>query len=274
MLKRHIEATLREALSDTPVVLLTGARQTGKSTLVESLAEGGYPARYVTLDDLTTLAAAKQDPAGFVAALAEAGGDLAPVIIDEIQRAPDLFLPIKLSVDRKRNPGRFLLTGSANIMTLPRLADSLAGRMETINLWPLSQGEIAGVKESFIDQLFAPEFKLPARAREGRTELIARVSRGGYPEVLSRGTESRRRAWFSSYITTILQRDVRELSNIEGLTELPRLLTLLAGRTASLLNLADVSRALSIPQTTLKRYLALLEATFIVQPVPVVSESG
>ncbi|MEP7273145.1 MAG: ATP-binding protein [Acidobacteriota bacterium] len=266
MLKRHIEATLREAMSDTPVVLLTGARQTGKSTLVESIAQPGHAARYVTLDDLTVLAAAKRDPAGFVAGLVEA--ETAPVIIDEIQRAPDLFLPIKLAVDRKRTPGRFLLTGSANIMTLPRLADSLAGRMETINLWPLSQGEIAGVKESFIDQLFAAELKLPPRAREGRAELIARVARGGYPEVLSRGTESRRRAWFGAYLATILQRDVRELSNIEGLTELPRLLTLLAGRTASLLNLADVSRALSIPQTTLKRYLALLEATFVVQPVP------
>ena len=273
MLKRNIEPLLRQALADTPVVLLTGARQTGKSTLVEGLAGNGYAPRYVTLDDLTVLAAARQDPAGFIAGLSEGNGVVVPVIIDEIQRAPDLFLPIKLSVDRKRTPGRFLLTGSANVMTLPRLADSLAGRMETITLWSLSQGEIGGLKESFIDQVFAPEFKLPARVREGRTELISRVARGGYPEVLTRTTESRRRAWFSAYLTTILQRDVRELANIEGLTELPRLLTLLAGRTASLLNLADVSRALSMPQTTLKRYLSLLEAIFIVQPVPAWSVS-
>jgi predicted AAA+ superfamily ATPase len=273
MLKRHIEPVLRQALADTPVVLLTGARQTGKSTLVEELAGSGHAGRYVTLDDLTVLAAARQDPAGFIAGLSEGNGEVGPVIIDEIQRAPDLFLPIKLFVDRKRRPGRFLLTGSANVMTLPRLADSLAGRMETITLWPLSQGEIDGVRESFIDQLFAPEFKLPTRLREGRAELISRVARGGYPEVLTRATESRRRAWFSSYLTTILQRDVRELANIEGLTELPRLLTLLAARAASLLNLADVSRALSMPQTTLKRYLSLLEATFIVQPVPAWSVS-
>ncbi len=261
MLKRHIQTALEESLADTRVVLLNGARQTGKSTLAEHLAETVYPARYVTLDDATVLSAARYDPVGFVS------GFEGPGIIDEIQRAPELFLPIKVAVDRDRRPGRFLLIGSANVMMLPRLADSLAGRMETVTLWPLSQGEIDGVKESFVDQLFAEELKLPARIRYTRSDVIARVVRGGYPEILSRETERRRRAWFGAYITTILQRDVREMANIEGLTELPRLMALLAARVSTLLNFADISRAMAIPHSTLKRYMALLEAAFVVQPL-------
>lgn len=262
MFKRHIQARLLEALADTPVVLLVGARQTGKSTLVRHLADSVYPARYLTLDDATTLAAARHDPTGFLAGLE------GPVIIDEVQRAPELFLAIKSSVDRQRQPGRFLLTGSANVMLLPRLADALAGRMEILTLWPLSQGEIEGAEEDFIDRLFAKELRWPAKAALDRTEVIERVLRGGYPEVLQRETEDRRRAWFGAYLTTILQRDVREIANIEGLTDLPRLLALLATRTSSLLNLADLSRSIVIPQTTLKRYMSLLEATFLVQPLP------
>jgi hypothetical protein len=261
MLKRYIQSALEESLADTPVVLLNGARQTGKSTLAENLTETVYPARYVTLDDATVLSAARFDPVGFIS------GFTGPAVIDEIQRAPELFLPIKVTVDRDWRPGRFLLTGSANVMMLPKLADSLAGRMETITLWPLSQGEIDGIKESFVDRLFARELKLPARIRYTRSDVIARVVRGGYPEILSRETEQRRRAWFGAYITTILQRDVREMSNIEGLTEMPRLMALLAARASTLLNLADISRAMAIPQSTLKRYMALLEAAFIVQPL-------
>jgi len=244
------------------VVLLTGARQTGKSTLVHHIADSLYPARYLTLDDATTLAAARHDPTGFLAGLD------GPVIIDEVQRAPELFLAIKSSVDRHRQPGRFLLTGSANVMLLPRLADALAGRMEILTLWPLSQGEIGGVEEDFLDRLFAVEMRWPASLRVERMELLRRVLGGGYPEVIQRETEDRRRAWFGAYLTTILQRDVREIANIEGLTDLPRLLALLATRTSSLLNLADLSRSIVIPQTTLKRYMTLLEATFLVQPLP------
>lgn len=265
MLKRHIEESLREALADTPVVLLNGARQSGKSTLVEHLTKTIHPARYITFDNSAALSAARFDPAGYIAGL---DAQKVPVVLDEIQRAPELFLPIKLAVDRDRRPGRFLLTGSANVMMLPQLSDSLAGRMEIITLWPLSQGEIDETRESFIDRVFAQEMKLPARIEQTGADLIARVVRGGYPEILNRRLESRRRAWFSSYITTILQRDVREISNIEGLSEVPRLMKLLASRASSLLNISEVSRSLTIPQSTLKRYMGLLEATFIVQPLP------
>lgn len=265
MLKRHIQDSLRDALADTPVVLLNGARQAGKSTLVEHIAETIHPARYITFDDPTVLSAARFNPAGFINGLDE---QPLPVVLDEIQRAPELFLPIKLSVDRNRRPGRFLLTGSANIMMLPQLSDSLAGRMEIITLWPLSQGEIDGVRENYIDRFFAKELNLPPKIKFTQADLIARVVRGGYPEILSRENEARRRAWFNSYITTILQRDVRDISNIEGLSELPRLMKLLASRASSLLNVSEISRSLVIPQSTLKRYIGLLEATFIAQPLP------
>jgi len=189
------------------------------------------------------------------------------VILDEVQRVPDLFPAIKLEVDRNRQPGRFLLTGSANVMLLPTLSESLAGRMEIHTLWPLSQGEIIGQRKSFIDLVFNDGgiVDTPAKDSEAWTE---QVCTGGYPEVLARKSESRRGAWLDAYLTTIVQRDVRDIANIADLTVLPRLLTLLASRACSLLNYADLSRSMGIPQTTLKRYLALLETTFLVQPLP------
>lgn len=261
MIRRNLTAPLLEAISDTPVVLLNGARQVGKSTLVQSLQED-HPAQYLTLDDATVLAAASRDPAGFLAGLD------GPVVLDEVQRAPELFLAIKAAVDRDRRPGRYLLTGSADIFLLPRIAESLAGRMEVLTLWPLSQGEIEGVRETFVDSLFATRFQPPAVSGVDRGEILDRVLQGGYPEMLSRSSEARRRAWFGSYTTTILQRDVRDLSSIEDITALPRLLSLLAARSTTLLNYSELSRTSGLPASTLKRYFALLEATFLVRPLP------
>jgi hypothetical protein len=262
MLQRYVSARLLEALADSPVVLLHGARQTGKSTLVQHITSTDHPAQYLTLDDAAVLGAATADPAGFLA------GIEGPIALDEVQRAPELFLAIKADVDRKRTPGRYLLTGSANVLMLPKLLESLAGRMEILPLWPLSQGELAGHRESFIDSLFADKpIRAGAGPKDGPT-LIERILRGGYPEAQRRATPSRRRAWFNSYVSTILQRDVRDLANVDGLSAMPRLLGLLASRVGSLLNQAEVSRSLGMPQTTLKRYLALLEATFLVQLLP------
>jgi uncharacterized protein len=265
MYKRFLRPKLLAALADTPLVFLNGARQTGKSTLVRDLAEGERPARYLTFDDATVLSAARHDPAGFVAGLE------GPVIIDEVQHVPDIFPALKLAVDRDRRPGRFLLTGSANILLLPRVSESLAGRMEILTLWPLSQGEIEGVEENLIDRLFSTQFalpRIPLKDAGTRDDILDRVARGGYPEARGRKTEERRRDWFGAYITTILQRDVREMANIEGLTDLPRVLTLLATRASSLHNLADISRSIDIPQSTLRRYLTLLETTFLLSPLP------
>lgn len=262
MYRRNVADVLEEALADSPVVLLNGARQTGKSTLVRSGMVAGFSGRYLTLDDAGVLSAAATDPAGFLAGLGR------PVVLDEVQRAPDLFLAIKAEVDRDRRPGSFLLTGSANVLLLPRLSESLAGRMEVHTLWPLSQGELEGVREGFVDAAFsggAPPAFLDA---EDPPRLFERVLRGGFPEVVGRESAGRRRAWFDSYVTTILQRDVRDLANIERLTEMPRLLSLLATRAASLLSYSDLSRAAAMPQSTLKRYMALLETVFLVQTLP------
>jgi predicted AAA+ superfamily ATPase len=258
---RHATEPLLDALADTPVVLLHGARQTGKSTLCQWIAAEKHPARYLTLDDAALLAAARGDPTGFVAGLA------GPVVLDEVQRAPNLFLAIKAAVDRDRKPGRFLLTGSSNVLLLPRLSDSLAGRMEVLNLWPLSQGEIEGVREDFVDAVFSAALPNMPKVRH-KDSLIARLLLGGYPAVQTRDSEERQRAWFASYITTLLQRDVRDLASIEGLATLPRLLALLAARAASLLNVSELSRSFAMPLTTLKRYLALLEATFLIRLLP------
>lgn len=262
MFTRSLAPLVLESLADSPVVFLGGARQTGKSTLVRSLAERAHPARYLTLDDLGVLASAKGDPQGFVDGLE------GPVILDEIQRAPELFLPLKAAVDRDRRPGRFLLTGSASATVLPELARALAGRVELLTLWPLSQGELEGARESFVDALFAAA-RPPARfAPLERGDLRERVLRGGYPEPQARPRAERRRAWVESYIATIVERDIRDIAEVDGLVQLPRLLSLLASRTASLLNYAELSRAMGLPQTTLKRYLALLEATFLVRRLP------
>lgn len=262
ILERHITPALLAAVADTPIVLLIGARQTGKSTLVQELAASVHPAQYLTFDDVGVLAAAHADPAGFLAGLN------GPVVLDEVQRVPELFIALKASVDRDRRPGRFLLTGSANVLLLPHLAELLVGRMEVLTLWPLSQGEIDGGTKNFIDATFSQAvFTFPGPA-ESWTQLMERIVRGGYPEVLSRVTDARRKAWFRSYVTTLLQRDVRDLANIEGLTALPRLLSLLASRAASLLNNSELSRSSTIPLTTLKRYLALFETSFLIQLLP------
>ena len=260
MLARHAAARLDTALADRPVVLLHGARQSGKTTLVRAVAEESG-SRYVSLDDFTMLAAARNDAAGFLAGFAQ------PLVVDEVQRAPELLLAIKAAVDRKRTPGRFLLTGSANVLQVPRVADSLAGRMEIVPLWPFSQGEIEGTLERFIDAAFgdAPPVLVHSSSSPRLTD---RVLRGGYPEAAPIKSAERRRAWFDAYLTTILQRDVRDLARIEGLTELPRLLALLASRPMAQLNYADLSRGTGLPQSTLKRYFALLEMVFLVRLLP------
>jgi predicted AAA+ superfamily ATPase len=236
------------------VVFLRGARQVGKTTLAQRV--GRSRVAYRSFDDLDVLAAARQDPIGFVAGL---GG---PVVLDEIQRCPEIFLPLKASVDRDRGAGRFLLTGSGGALVLPRLADALVGRMLILTLHPLSQGEIDGTREGFVDALFSRGD--PWRSWTPKpADMWTRIRAGGYPEVL-RLEDAVRTAWFDSHLETVIARDVREMSDIEGLVRLPHLLRLAAARIGSLVNHAELGRATALPQTTLKRYLALLEATFLV----------
>lgn len=261
---RHLAPLLADSLSDTPVVVINGARQSGKSTLAQSLSlDGVAPRRYLTLDDAVVLNAVKSDPAGFIHGLQ------GPVTLDEVQRAPELFLPIKAAVDRDRQPGRFLLTGSADVMLLPGMADSLAGRMAVLTLWPLSSAEVCDSAErNRADTLFAGDLSNMQLTPSDKSELMGQWLGGGFPDALTRTSTSRRAAWFDAYVQAILQRDIRELANIEQLTEIPNLLHLLATRSATLLNFAELSRTAGIAQTSLKRYFALLEMLFLVVRLP------
>jgi predicted AAA+ superfamily ATPase len=261
MIQRTITPNVLDALKDSPVVLLNGARQVGKSTLVEWLSSHGHTARYVTLDDAVVLSAVHNNPEGFLAGYQE------PLIIDEVQRAPEIFLALKASVDKKKRAGQFLLTGSANVLLIPKLSESLAGRMEILSLYPFSQSELEETKGSFVEDIFAEKMPKYSVKNITRHLLRDRMIKGGYFEAVQRNDPARRNSWFSSYVTTILQRDIRDLMHIEGLTALPRLLALLASRSGSLLNFAELSNSSTIPQTTLKRYMTLLETTFLVRLV-------
>ena len=259
--RRYSESALREALQDTPVVLIHGSRQCGKTTLAQTVGNPlGY--HYITFDDNNQLNAAKADPVGFIQSLPE------KTILDEIQRTPELFAAIKASVDRNRKPGRFILTGSANILLLPLLADSLAGRMEIIQLRPLAQCEVAATQPTFLQQLFDADFG-PAANKNGYPRLgealAELICRGGYPAAIARSTAKRRTAWYRDYITTIIQRDVQDIASIRNLDILPRLLALAASQTAHLFNAADLAAPFSISRPTIREYLALLEQIFLIE---------
>lgn len=254
---RFAAHSLTEALADTPVVLIHGPRQSGKTTLAQQVA-GSRGYTYFSFDDVSTLNAASSDPAGFVADLPE------QVILDEVQRAPAVFTSIKGVVDRWRRPGRFLLTGSANVLLLPKLADSLAGRMEILRLHPLAQCELAGRKPGFLDALLAGDFTARAYGRLGR-ELAERISAGGYPAALARALPRRRASWYRDYIETLVQRDVRDLARITSLDVLPRLLALAAGHTARLLNVSDLAAPFQLSRPTIRDYLILLERVFLLE---------
>jgi len=262
MFRRNIEETVKEAISHSKVVLINGPRQAGKTTLVRELIDFGENTDYVTFDDIATLSFAQRDPSGFIEQFH------GTTIIDEVQRAPEIFLPIKAAVDRSKKPGSFVLTGSANVLSLPKLSDSLAGRIQIVTLWPLSQGETEGVKENFIDWVFGEDISLPRSFSGDRKDVLMRAIRGGYPDVIDRKTERLRRLWLDSYVTTLINRDVREVGNVRDLKDFPVLLNALAMRSGTLLNLSDISRTVGIPHETLRRYMALLETLWLVVELP------
>jgi uncharacterized protein len=262
MYQRYISELIIEALADTSVIVLNGARQTGKSTLCRQLLENSiFSGQFVTLDDAATLSAAQADPLGFLMDLDK------HAIIDEVQRAPQLFLSIKKLVDENRKERKFILTGSADVMMLPKVADSLAGRVEIHNLWPLAQTEIRGNRSRFLETLISPDKRFP-NSKFTWKNIIQAIRAGGYPEAVQRETESRRARWFESYLTSVLQKDVRELSNIEGLTQIPNVLQLIATRIGSTINLSDIARLSGVKNTTLQRYMALLEHVFLILKIP------
>ncbi len=253
---------LDEALSDTPVVVVAGPRQAGKSTLAQHVVTG-QGGTWLSLDDAATLDVARTDPVGFVT------GRTGLVAIDEAQRVPELLLAVKAQVDRDRRPGRFLLTGSTRFLGAPRLADSLAGRMEVLTLWPFTQSELAGgqARTGLIDAAFGGGIGDLRPHPVGRADVLQRAVRGGYLPALDR-TDRRRTAWFDSYVAGVVDREVRAVSDVAYLRELPRLLRLIAARTSGELNVTDVARDLGLSRPTTDSYLAHLEKVFLVQNVP------
>lgn len=255
---RFLMHRVTEALADSPVVLIHGPRQCGKTTLARLVGDAaGYA--YLSFDDDVQRAAAQSDPVGFVADLPD------KVILDEIQRVPGLFTSLKAAVDSRRQPGRFILTGSANVLLVPKLADSLAGRMEILRLHPLTQCELAGANPGFLTMLFGKGFKKSGRGQRQGKALADRVASGGYPAALSRATSRRRAVWYRDYIDTLVQRDVNDLSGIRSLDALPRLLTLAAGQTARLLNVAELSGPFQLSRPTIREYITLLERVFLLE---------
>lgn len=245
------------ALKDTPVVMLTGPRQAGKTTLARAFVGANRP--YLTLDDDTVLAGAAADPAGFIR-------NLDGAVIDEVQRAPALLRAIKAAVDADRRPGRFLLTGSANVLALPQVSESLAGRMEAVALLPLSQLELRRRKPTFLRSAFAGK---PPRAGEPivGAALVTAILAGGYPEMLARTDPRRRQAWAREYVNAIVQRDVRDIAEVEKLDRMTRLLQALAQHSGRLVNLAQVGGQIGLDDKTVARYLTILEHLFLLRRV-------
>ena len=260
LFSRFVEPQLAEALTDSPVVLIHGPRQCGKTTLAQVVGDRlGYA--YLSFDDDAARSAAQADPSGFVADLSERA------ILDEVQRVPALFAALKLAVDRKRVAGRFILTGSANVLLVPKLADSLAGRMQIMRLYPLAQCELTRHEPRFLDALFAGEFKTRRTERlAGR--LSERIVAGGYPAALARPTGRRRATWYRDYLDAMVQRDVRDLARIRSLDALPRLLALAAAQTAQLLNVSDLAAPFQLSRPTIGDYVTLLERVFLLEMLP------
>ncbi|WP_246010827.1 ATP-binding protein [Nocardia mexicana] len=251
---------MSDALADTRVVLVNGARQCGKSTLVRLTAKGSA-SEWRDLDTALIRQAALQDPDGFVDYR-----DL--MVIDEIQRAPDLLLSIKAQVDADPRPGRYLLTGSARVLGLRSLPDTLVGRMETIELWPFSQGEIDGTPDRFIDAVFAVGSKLHHQSTVSRIEYAERLVRGGFPEAVARTNDRRRRNFFNSYVGDLITRDVQQLSEIERTSEMRALVQMLAARSGQLLSTSTLGNELGLGATTVKKYVALLEEVYLIKRIP------
>ena len=263
------------------MVLVHRPRQCGKTTFAQSVCapdnmtvppgDAGTDYRYISFDDGVVRAGAQSDPMGFVADLPERA------ILDEVQRVPEIFSALKLEVDRRRTPGRFLLTSSTNVLLVPTLADSLAGRIQIVELHPLSQVELAAgldtwpaniePSQRFLDALFGSGFKMDRTERMG-PEMAQRMVAGGYPAALTRPTDRRIAAWYRDYVEALVQRDVQDLARIRELDAMPRLLAAAASQTARLFNLADLAAPFQLSRPTIRDYIALLERVFLLGRLP------
>ena len=260
LVHRRLLQVALERFEDEPVLLLQGPRSVGKSTLLRQLADrlGGA---LVDLDDVATRDAVAADPATFVARPGV-------VCIDEYQHVPLVLDAIKAELNRDGRPGRFILTGSARHEALPVAAQALTGRLHRLPVYPLSQGEISGVKERFLARVLEGNVPISGPSSMGRDDYIERIVAGGFPVPLSRPPGARRARWIDDYVRLTLERDVRELARIEQAAVLPRLLERLAGQTAQVLNVAQAASHLSMNERTVDSYIRLLEAVFLVRRLP------
>jgi predicted AAA+ superfamily ATPase len=258
MIERHIRPLVVEGLSYARAVCLLGPRQVGKSTLARQIASQDHPARYISLDEEGSRRAALDDPTEFLASIR------GPAVIDEIQRAPELMLAIKIRLDTCNDRGQFLLTGSANVLTLSTVADNLPGRVDYMRLWPLSQNEIEGTRENFVDRLFENEPPRIVGAEVGRAAYAERVIAGGFPDALGRGEAARER-FFSSYLPSILGRDVSDISRIHDVAQIGRLVNVLAARSGSLMSSRGMAGDLGIDHKTVVAYTKVLEDLLLVR---------
>ena len=257
MFKRLVEHNIREALQDTPVVYIMGPRQSGKTTVVKNIIDDNWI--YITLDDSTQLNLVKSDPIGYIRNLPQGKS----IVLDEVQRLPELFVSIKQSVDENRTPGRFLLTGSANALLLPKLSDSLAGRMETILLTTLSEYEILERTPSFLNLVLNGEAPSTKEIRV-RNYLINRIISGCFPEPIQREKESRIQSWYNSYLHTLIQKDIRDLGHIEHHSDMTKLLTVLSLYSGRLINFSELGERVNLDRVTVKKYMDLLEQLFLI----------
>ncbi|WP_261575998.1 ATP-binding protein [Frankia gtarii] len=263
LVPRRLAPIVASRMAEEPVVLLQGPRSVGKSTLLRSLA-ADIGAELVDLDDLATRDAAARDPGMFVT-----GAD--PVCIDEYQHIPIILDAIKAELNRDGRPGRFVLTGSARHEALPRAAQALTGRLHRLPVYPLSQGELRGVQEHLLDDLFADPAAAVAAARPSdttREDYIDSVTAGGFPSVLARASLASRNRWFDDYVSLSLERDVRDLSRIRQAASLPALLERLAGQTAQILNITRAASSVRLDEKTAHSYVRLLEAVFLLYRLP------
>lgn len=261
LVARNARRSAEEALADTPVVVLSGARQVGKSTLLRELI-ADRPARHVTLDSAAALGAARADPESFVE---QAGADV--LAIDEIQRAPELLLAIKRSVDENRAPGRFLVTGSADLLQVRGAQESLAGRAETVPMFGLSQGEIAGSRDDFASRIWSGDLAAASPPSMRKRDYLDAVCVGGYPEARRR-TPARRARWFEGYLGRILSKDAPEISGIQYPDRLERIVRLIAANNSGELVAARIARDADLPERSLPAYLKVLEDLFLVRTIP------
>lgn len=260
LIARRLEAVLAELLADEPVVVLTGARTVGKSTLLAACAEV-HGVQVLDLDDLATRRAVMADPELFVAS-----DRPAPVCIDEFQHAPQLLDAIKAELNKDLRAGRFILTGSTRYGSVPAAGQSLTGRAHVVTMWPLSQGEVAGTSGAALDALVSDPASLvsstPAASTRDDYERI--VLAGGFPLALARDAGRARDRWFRDFVTLVVERDVLEIRKVRQRQVLPQMLRRLADQTGQVVNVANIANAVGLDATTVKDYLGLLEAVFLI----------